>query len=84
MENGNSRKEEIIYICDIVDAIENKLCSIVGLLELVEMGAKEIGNTEDAYEISSINVLKNYLTLLNKTDIQELKERVKKLREYSE
>jgi len=55
----------------------------VGLLELVEMGAKNIGSAEDAYEISSINVLKNYLTLLNKTDVQELKERVKQLKEDS-
>jgi len=83
MENSNNRREEIIRISDMVDSIENKIFSIIGLLELVEMGAKNICEAEDAYEISSINVLKNYLTLLNKTDIHELQERVKQLKEDS-
>jgi len=83
MENSNNRSKEIIHISDMVDSIENKIFSIIKLLELVEAGAKEIGDIEDAYEMSSMNVLKNYLTLLNKTDIHELQERVKQLKEDS-
>ncbi len=79
MENGISIKEELLRIDDMLDMLENKISNVAGLLELVSMGAQNTNKTGDAYELDSINVLKDYLSMINKTDIPKVHDMLKQL-----
>ena len=81
MENNISKKNEIILIDDMINDLESKIYNMIGLLELAGMGIGHIDSTNNSYELSSMNVLKDYLSLINKTDIPKLHEMLKQLSE---
>lgn len=79
MKADITRNDDIVRINDMIDALESKISNIVGLLELVNTGAENINGTNDTYELSSINVLKDYLLLINKTDISKVHDMLRQL-----
>ena len=68
---------------DMVDELESKIHNLIGLLELVYLGIRELNKVEDSYELSSVNVMQNYLETIEKTDIQKLHEKLTDLKEQA-
>ena len=74
-------KKELSKIDDMVDIVELKVHNLIGLLELVYLGIRELNKVDDSFELSSVNVVQEYLETIEKTDIQELHEKLTKLKE---
>lgn len=79
MENIISQKDELIRIDDMINTLESKISNISGLLELISAGTQNINKTGDTYELDSINVLKDYLSMISKTDIPKLHDMLRQL-----
>lgn len=75
MENKN----ELIRIDDMINTLESKISNISGLLELISAGTQNINKSGDTYELDSINVLKDYLSMISKTDIPKLHDMLRQL-----
>ena len=72
-------RKEFRLVNDMLDIIDIKIYNLVGALEVISLGIGAVSNTDDSYEISSVNVLKEYLSMVHGTDIAELHERLKSL-----
>lgn len=69
MEDRNRIQAGLNGLGDMVDVVERKLYNIAGLLELVCMGIESLDHENDSYEMSSLNVVRDYVSDMNKTDI---------------
>lgn len=69
MEDRNRIQAGLNGLGDMVDVVERKLYNIAGLLELVCMGIESLDHENDSYELSSLNVVRDYVSDMNKTDI---------------
>ncbi len=81
MKEMKNLKKELSKIDDMVDIVELKVHNLIGLLELVYLGIRELNKIDDSFELSSVNVVQEYLETIEKTDIQELHEKLTKLKE---
>lgn len=72
MEDINSLHAGLSRLDDMVDVVERKLHNIVGLLELVYLGIESLNHEDDSYELSSLNIMQEYLSNVNKTDVSKL------------
>nr|WP_304578671.1 hypothetical protein [uncultured Acetatifactor sp.] len=81
MKEMKNLKKELSKIDDMVDIVELKVHNLIGLLELVYLGIRELNKVDDSFELSSVNVVQEYLETIEKTDIQELHEKLTKLKE---
>ena len=81
MKEMKNLKKELSKIDDMVDIVELKVHNLIGLLELVYLGIRELNKIDDSFELSSVNIVQEYLETIEKTDIQELHEKLTKLKE---
>lgn len=72
---------DIVRINDMIDTLERRISDMAGLLELVSTGAGNLNGGSDTYESNCINVVKDYLSLINKTDIPKLHDMLRHLAE---
>lgn len=81
MKEMKNLRKELSKIDDMVDIVELKVHNLIGLLELVYLGIRELNKIDDSFELSSVNIVQEYLETIEKTDIQELHEKLTKLKE---
>ena len=81
MDELEDIKAELNRLEDLVGTAKFKLCNVVGLLELIYLGIRQLSGSEDSYELSAISVLQDYLKTIEKTDIQRLYEKITSLKE---
>ena len=80
MKEMKNLRKELSKIDDMVDRIELKIHNLVGLLELVYLGTRTLNHVEDSYELCSVTLMQSYLETIEKTDIQELHEKIDNLK----
>lgn len=72
MEDVESILKELRRLEDVVESIERKLHNTAGLLELIRSGMERLNKQDDTYEISSVDILKEYLLAINNTEIAKI------------
>lgn len=83
MDELKSIQAELRKLDDLVDTVEAKIHNLAGLLELMDLGIRTINKTEDSYELSSMNIIRDYLKAIEKTDMPLLHEKLASLQEKS-
>lgn len=83
MEEMENLKKELSRLDDMIDMIELKIHNLVGVLELVCLGAKTLNRVEDSYEMCSVSLMQNYLETIERTDILKLHEKINDLKEQA-
>ena len=73
MKDTNNVHASLNKLDDMVDAMEKKLHDIVGLFELICLGMEAISREDDSYELSSLNILREYLYNMKKTDVSRIR-----------
>lgn len=71
--DGKKKKtSKIEYHPRSVDNVQTKLHNTAGLLELIRLGMERLNKQDDTYEISSVIILKEYLSAINDKEIAKI------------
>lgn len=81
MGDTKSLQTELSRLDDLVDAIELKIHNLAGLLELLYLGIRTLNRVEDSYELCAVNLILNYLEMIETVDILKLHAKVSELKE---
>lgn len=81
MDEIKSIKVELRKLDDMVDVVEKKIHNLIGLLELLYLGIREQNRVDDSYELSSVNVMQDYLGTIKTKDIQQMHDKLTDLKE---
>ena len=81
MEETKNIRKELRRLEDVVDNIQTKLHNTAGLLELIRLGMERLYKEEDTYEISSVIILKEYLSAINDKEIAKIQTMLTEMKE---
>ena len=76
-------RHDLVRLDDMVNNIEHKIHSLSGVLELVCLGMQAVNKSEDSYELSSVEFIRDYLKAIEKMDIPEMHDCLAKMKEDS-
>ena len=81
MDELENIRHNLCRLDDMVNSVEHKIHSLSGVLELVYMGMQAVNKSEDSYELSSVEFIRDYLKAIEKMDIQEMHDCLAKMKE---
>ena len=81
MEDLENLKFALGKLGDMVYTVKEKVHDMVGLLELVHLGMMYLDKVDDSYEMCCVNLIKEYLKVIETTDMANLYSKVTELKE---